>query len=220
MDADVLTCIEARLRAWLPGGFAVASTMASEALEVPRFDRARVARAVPQRRAEFIGGRWCAHRALAAIGRSAAQLPTGPLGAPVWPAGTLGSITHDSGACLAIAGPAGRHAGIGIDLCGLQRMAQLSSVAQSVLTPAEWQFLDHAAEADTHLQSVFCAKEAAVKAVSERAGRFLDWREIVVEPAGESFCAHVQGMGGMVRGRHGRIEGHALALAWMDSDRL
>jgi 4'-phosphopantetheinyl transferase EntD len=57
-----------------------------------------VARAVPKRRAEYAAGRACAREALAGLG-----LPPGPIlrdaerGAPVWPSGIVGSITHCDG---------------------------------------------------------------------------------------------------------------------------
>ena len=58
-----------------------------------------VARAVPKRRHEYAAGRACARAALGALG-----LPPGPVrrddgdrGAPVWPEGVVGSITHCEG---------------------------------------------------------------------------------------------------------------------------
>ncbi|MYS25239.1 4'-phosphopantetheinyl transferase EntD (siderophore biosynthesis) [Streptomyces sp. DvalAA-14] len=57
-----------------------------------------VARAVAKRRGEYAAGRACARAALAELGH-----PPGPIlreaerGAPVWPAGVVGSITHTDG---------------------------------------------------------------------------------------------------------------------------
>lgn len=57
-----------------------------------------VARAVAKRRGEYAAGRACARGALAALG-----VPPGPVlrdaerGAPVWPDGVVGSITHCDG---------------------------------------------------------------------------------------------------------------------------
>ena len=53
-----------------------------------------VARAVPKRRNEYATGRLCAHRALARLGAPPGPLLRGERGAPGWPEGTLGSLTH------------------------------------------------------------------------------------------------------------------------------
>ena len=61
-------------------------------------EAAAVARAVAKRRGEYAAGRACARAALTALG-----LPPGPIrrdgerGAPVWPEGVVGSITHCDG---------------------------------------------------------------------------------------------------------------------------
>ncbi|MEU0005717.1 4'-phosphopantetheinyl transferase superfamily protein [Streptomyces sp. NPDC006314] len=69
----------------------------------------------PRRRAEFTAGRWCAHRALAALGGAPAAVPRGPRGAPVWPAGVVGSITHCAGYRAAAVCRDTRGLGLGLD---------------------------------------------------------------------------------------------------------
>jgi 4'-phosphopantetheinyl transferase EntD len=53
-----------------------------------------VARAVPQRRAEFATARHCARNALAELEVAPAPILTGANREPVWPHGFVGSITH------------------------------------------------------------------------------------------------------------------------------
>jgi 4'-phosphopantetheinyl transferase EntD len=53
-----------------------------------------IARAVESRRREFATARACARAALARLGRSAVAVLPGPGGAPQWPEGVTGSITH------------------------------------------------------------------------------------------------------------------------------
>ncbi|MFJ7266979.1 4'-phosphopantetheinyl transferase [Streptomyces sp. NPDC099050] len=60
-------------------------------------EEALVGRAVPERRREFATGRHCARRALGRFG-----IPAGPIlktehGAPCWPEGIVGSMTHCPG---------------------------------------------------------------------------------------------------------------------------
>src|SRR6185295_10925222 len=56
-----------------------------------------IERAVEKRRREFRTGRACARAALAKLGVEARAIPSGPKGAPQWPAGIAGSITHCDG---------------------------------------------------------------------------------------------------------------------------
>src|SRR5690242_12311145 len=53
-----------------------------------------IARATELRRKEFATGRACARAALARLGRPSAAVLRGPGGAPQWPEGVVGSITH------------------------------------------------------------------------------------------------------------------------------
>jgi 4'-phosphopantetheinyl transferase EntD len=56
-----------------------------------------IARARESRRSEFATSRACARRALARLGLPAAAVLPGPRGAPQWPDGITGSITHCGG---------------------------------------------------------------------------------------------------------------------------
>ncbi|MCP9956839.1 MULTISPECIES: 4'-phosphopantetheinyl transferase family protein [Streptomyces] len=56
-----------------------------------------VSRAVDKRRREFTTARWCARRALADLGVAPVPIPRGERGAPVWPEGIVGSLTHCQG---------------------------------------------------------------------------------------------------------------------------
>jgi 4'-phosphopantetheinyl transferase EntD len=60
-------------------------------------EKAVIARASEKRRQEFAAARACARAALARLGLSAVAVLPGPNGAPQWPAGVTGSITHCAG---------------------------------------------------------------------------------------------------------------------------
>lgn len=206
------------LQRCVPPGFHVVGALADERLPVPAADRAQVDRAVPRRRAEFIAGRWCAHQALQAVALPASALPTGRLGAPCWPAGAVGSITHDAGYCVAVAGPAARVAGIGIDWCDDTRQAGLPELAGQIVADAERRALAQASSAARHLQRLFCAKEAVVKAASAPVGHFLDLRDIVVDNVPEDsggFSARIVGHTFVIQGQLLPVQTHALAMAWL-----
>ena len=57
-------------------------------------EEALLRKAVTSRRLEFGTARWCARRALAKLGLPAAPIVPGPRGAPIWPDGVAGSMTH------------------------------------------------------------------------------------------------------------------------------
>jgi 4'-phosphopantetheinyl transferase EntD len=60
-------------------------------------EEAVIAHAVDNRRREFATGRACARAALAKLGVPGAAILPGARGAPQWPAGVVGSITHCAG---------------------------------------------------------------------------------------------------------------------------
>jgi len=82
----------------LPASVAVVATRADilDAALYPE-EEEMVIRAVEKRRREFTTGRACARRAMAQLGVEPQAIPTGPRGAPQWPPGIVGSITHCDG---------------------------------------------------------------------------------------------------------------------------
>jgi hypothetical protein len=77
---------------------------------------ALVREVAPQRACEFAVGRLCAHRVLAALGVEERPLLIGADGAPEWPGGIAGSISHTTGFCVAAACRIGDAAGLGVDV--------------------------------------------------------------------------------------------------------
>jgi len=78
-------------------------------------ESAAMAKAVPQRRAEFTTVRICARRALRQLGAPAGELLRDRRGAVVWPPGISGSMTHCPGLRAAAVARAHCAASIGID---------------------------------------------------------------------------------------------------------
>src|ERR1700690_841941 len=68
-------------------------------LDAPLFpeEEALLAKAVDKRRREFTTARACARAALSKLGVPAVPIVPGFRGAPQWPAGVVGSITHCDG---------------------------------------------------------------------------------------------------------------------------
>lgn len=76
---------------------------------------ALIGSAVPARQREFTTGRLCAHQAVAALGHPPQPILRGHTGAPIWPPGIMGSITHCTGYRAAAAARAADVVTLGID---------------------------------------------------------------------------------------------------------
>jgi 4'-phosphopantetheinyl transferase EntD len=159
----------------------VAAVLPVSARHEPRSDgeAAAVARALPRRRDEFLTGRATARRALVDAGYEPVAVPRGERGAPVWPDGVVGSISHAGGWCVAVVGRAGVDddvRGIGVDLhCsgGLDDPA----VRVWVLTP--WERVHD--RGCGYVDVVFAAKEAVFKAVNPATGRWLEHHDVELD---------------------------------------
>jgi len=171
-----------------------------------------IAHAVETRRREYAAVRSCARACLARLGYPRVAILPGVGGAPIWPAGVQGSMTHCAGYAAAAVGPLARISAIGIDA---EPDAPLpDGVMDLVATPAERDRL-----AVTQLESdnpnwdrlLFSAKEAVYKAWFPLVGEWLDAQEaeIVLEPQDGAFAALLPRDGLIVDGRHvRRLHGH------------
>ncbi len=78
-------------------------------------EAAFLGRAVPKRAQEFAAGRVCARRALAEFGFMDFAIERAADRQPIWPQGMVGSITHTTGFCAAVAAARDSTAAIGLD---------------------------------------------------------------------------------------------------------
>jgi len=78
-------------------------------------EEAAVAAAGAKRRTEFAAVRACARRALTNAGLPAGPIPRSQSGAPIWPSGVVGSMTHCKGYRACAIGRAEAFGAIGID---------------------------------------------------------------------------------------------------------
>lgn len=122
----------------------------------------RIARAAPRRRAEWLAGRVCASEALRLLTGQGACPGMAPDRSPLWPDGTLGSISHSGDVAIAIAARAGTCRGIGIDIERVMDGQGASEVASEALTPRERR---HLANDPFSVTLAFSAKESLFKAL-------------------------------------------------------
>lgn len=178
----------------LPGWVAVAESR-QDGFEDGLYpeERQLVSGAVDRRRAEFATVRHCARLALAELGRPPAPILSGTRGAPQWPAGVVGSMTHCDGYRAAVLAEQARAVSIGVDAEPDGPLPD--GVLRLVARPEELGRLDElaAGQPDRHWDRLlFTMKESVYKAWFPLTGRWLDFQQasIRIDPAG-AFVAEL-----------------------------
>jgi 4'-phosphopantetheinyl transferase EntD len=175
------------VRLLVPGIFGADMDDAGQPLALHPEEEIFVAGAAAKRRRDFVLGRACARAALAGLGHGGAVIGMGEGGAPLWPVGIVGSITHTSGYAAALAGDARLFSGIGVDA------ERVGGVTEDL-----WPRLFDAAERDRLMglddagrailaTVIFSAKEACYKAWALKGA--LGFRDIRIAPDEGGFTA-------------------------------
>jgi 4'-phosphopantetheinyl transferase EntD len=165
-----------------------------------------VAKSADKRRREFALGRACARIALAPLGHGAAVIAKRKNGAPCWPAGVLGSITHAKGYAAALAGEARLFSGIGIDAERLGGVTR--DLWPRLFDAAEREYLETVDDGTCAATLFFSAKEACYKAWAIDGA--LPFRDIHVTQQQDGFTAHW--LGKVLQGRYA-VEGDLMLTA-------
>ena len=142
---------------------------------------AAVSNAVTERRREFATVRFCARKALLKMGVTPLPILPDVDGAPRWPIGVVGSMTHCAGYRAAVVAPSRELSGVGID--AEPHAAVPTPALDAILRDEERAPLRALADArpDMHWDRVlFCAKEAVYKAWFPATRRWLDFEDVSV----------------------------------------
>lgn len=165
-------------------------------------EEAQVARAVAKRRAEFTTVRHCARDALARLGVPPAPILPGPRGAPIWPAGVVGSMTHCDGYRAAAVARATDLHSLGIDAEPNDRLPD--GVLEAVSLPEERDWIQRRRAVRPEVwwdRLLFSAKESVYKAWFPLTGRWLDFSEALITPVDDgAFTARLLVPGPTVNG--------------------
>jgi enterobactin synthetase component D len=140
------------------------------------------ARALPQlRRREYLAGRTALHLALAQVsGDLGPPILSDDRGAPLLPAGWVGSVSHKGVLAAALISPAGDgHVGIDLERATPPRQ----DIARRILTPREQAGLPDRGRAVTLR---FAIKEAIYKAIDPYVRRYVGFTEVELEIAGDA----------------------------------
>lgn len=148
-----------------------------------------ISNAVTKRRIEFGAVRWCARQALAELGIGPVPILPGERGAPQWPLGVVGSMTHCTGYRAAVVARSDRLRGLGIDaepneplpagvLAVISRPEERDHLAELTRTrPGHWDRL------------LFTIKESVYKTWFPLTARWLDFTEasVRIDPIARTF---------------------------------
>ncbi len=138
-------------------------------------------RALPKRQRQFRAGRYCAMKAMEALDPCFAGQQVGRAagGAPLWPQGLTGSITHTDDFVSAAVASTTDAVALGIDTERIMSESQARDVGRMVAWPAE---VAHARAAGmTRLEAltlVFSAKESIFKSLHPMVGQYFDFRDV------------------------------------------
>ncbi|MGC0417599.1 4'-phosphopantetheinyl transferase family protein [Embleya sp. AB8] len=157
-------------------------------------EEALIAKAVDKRRREFTTVRRCARRALARMGLPPTPLLPGLRGAPGWPAGVVGSMTHCAGYRAAAVADARVLLTLGIDAEPAEELPE--GVLTTVSSETERKHLLDLAGRRPEIpwdRLLFSAKESVYKAWFPLTLRWLDFAEAELEfdPDGGTFTARL-----------------------------
>jgi 4'-phosphopantetheinyl transferase EntD len=167
-------------------------------------EEAVVARAVDKRRREFTAARACARAGLARLGLPPVPILPGLRGAPQWPPGIVGSMTHCAGYRASAVARAEDMLTLGLDaepddvlpdgvlaaVATAGEQAALAALAAAAPSPS-WDRL------------LFSAKESVYKAWFPLTQRWLGFKEaeVTINPADGTFAARLLVEGPEVDGR-------------------
>ena len=162
---------------------------------------------------EFRAGRRCAREALRALGISGRHSLARELdGAPLWPPGTVASIAHSNGLCVAVAARLSHYSGIGIDI----EIENAIDIAVREIISDEEEYAAAMACCETNdrnavLPLLFVAKESIYKAGRGVVAAPDTFCEIRVSFSGRRFGASVSGT--LFSGRATRFDGVVAAFS-------
>jgi len=179
----------------LPDGVAVAESSSDPVGVELHPDEERLAvDALGRRSREFVTGRQCAHRALRRLGVPPTPILSGEGGAPLWPSGVVGSITHCPGYRAAVVARTDDVITIGIDAEPCEALPE--GVLNLVSLPPEREQLAGLARRSEPVpwdKLLFSAKESVYKAWFPLTGQWLGFKDahLTIDADSGAFAARL-----------------------------
>jgi enterobactin synthetase component D len=149
---------------------------------LPLVEQDRARGLAPLRRDAYVAGRTALHLALAASDDPATPIGSDDRGAPILPAGWVGSVSHKGARAAALIAPVGGgHLGVDLELAAPPRQ----DIARRILTPREQAALPDRGRAVTLR---FAIKEAIYKAIDPYVRRYVGFTEVELDLDGDAVA--------------------------------
>lgn len=133
---------------------------------------------IPEAQRASGAARTVARELLVQLGLSDAQVPKGPGGEPVWPAGVVGSLAHDDQVAVAAVGLQRDFGSIGVDVEPARALP--ADMLELVASADELRRIDRD---PLKARLLFAAKEAVYKAAYRPDRTFLEFPDIEIDLA-------------------------------------
>ncbi len=145
-----------------------------------------LARAVNKRKAEFLVGRYAAKQCLISLDKEVSEnnfvIESGKHRAPIWPKGTLGSVSHTSSRVCVIVALNSKYSAIGLDVENWIEEEKFEMLKGQILTKSDERLIKTIQFADHKLGTlVFSAKESLFKALYPYVGGYFGFHAAEVQ---------------------------------------
>ncbi|MDC0611224.1 4'-phosphopantetheinyl transferase superfamily protein [Vibrio sp.] len=166
----------------------------------------RLESAVKKRQAEFIAGRYVAKDALSDLGFSNdTAIPIGRNRAPLWPAGVVGSISHNHNTAVCVVGKSDSYGSLGIDVETILEPSVTAEVLPLIATQSETAiFCPSQWNEQSMATLLFSAKESLFKALYPLVQHYLEFKDAILTEIDDvqgtaqfTFSRHVTALCGL-----------------------
>lgn len=150
--------------------------------------------AVKKRKAEFLCGRFLAHKALKQLDFSVEHIPIGKNRAPIFPNGCLGSISHTQREAICAAARLSDFQYLGVDLEEVITTSTMNEVESLIINEAEKRLIYHTGlTPEAALTLAYSVKESIFKALHPSVGYYFDFSAARIKAlstsSGEVICS-------------------------------
>ena len=149
---------------------------------------------VPKKKAHFLGGRYCAHKALSMMEKKESEISNSyedkqdklvPIqkneqGAPIWPAGVIGSITHTENFIGAVVESFDNLRGVGIDtekILGPQSVVMV----ESLVATEEEKRKSLSFDPFEYFTLIYSAKESIFKCLNPIIQKYIEFHDVTID---------------------------------------
>ncbi|WP_227698208.1 4'-phosphopantetheinyl transferase family protein [Pseudomonas chlororaphis] len=137
---------------------------------------------VRTRRIEYLAGRYCARQALDALGAATWRVGRKADGAPDWPDGVVGSLSHTQERVIACVAWQSEWQGLGVDVETIVDERMLLSIEHLVFTPMDRLLMQRSRLNAVEIATlIFSAKEAFYKFIHPQTHASLDFKDVSIQ---------------------------------------